>query len=70
MALIKNNARVAAQIAVELQTLRTIERSNGDDGATSNNLNDDEWRAPVVVGGAVVDVCYSLTEKDLQVSQE
>ena len=70
MCLIKNNARVAAQIAVELEKQR-----NGGDGkelhvaSGHNAIGGNETKpTPVVVGGSIVDVHYRVLEENLEVS--
>lgn len=70
MALIRNNARVASQIAVELSRLKGDKRLTP---STQNNNGVGEKakmaNAPVVVGGSIVDVSYSVIEDDLQVRE-
>lgn len=55
MALIKNNAKVAAKIAVELNSL--------DEGTESSN---DSY--PVIIGGSILDTCITVTDDNLKVS--
>lgn len=60
IALVKNNARVASQIAFELSNLnRPTFHSAGVD-LPAGELT------PVVVGGSIVDVSYAITDGDLQ----
>lgn len=71
MALIKNNAEVAAKIAVELNgsapgagnkktvTTKPLNETNVDSAKPSD---------PVVIGGSIVDLSYSVQEENLQVS--
>ena len=61
MALIKNNAKVAAQIAVELAKLQ----ENND--AASFSLNSSAI-APLVIGGSILDIHYCVQEELLEVS--
>lgn len=61
MALIKNNAKVAAQIAVELAKLQ----ENND--AAPLPLNSSAI-APLVVGGSILDIHYRVQEESLEVS--
>ncbi|XP_058448613.1 pseudouridine-5'-phosphate glycosidase [Malaya genurostris] len=70
MILIKNNARVAAEIAVEL--LR-IENNGSDSFSTGANRHSSEirdQRAPVVIGGSIVDTCVSVLDHDLKFKQQ
>lgn len=67
MALIKNNAKVAAQIAVELSKLqRDIPKSpttNENEGETERAKN-----KPTVIGGSILDIHYRVEEDSLEVS--
>lgn len=54
MALIKNNAEVAAKIAVELYSV--------DEGKESDNTS-----YPVVIGGSILDTCITVTDDNLKV---
>jgi hypothetical protein len=71
MCLIKNNAKVAAQIAVELEKLRSdygggekLHVVNGDESLRVEKTKP----APVVVGGSILDVHYHVLEEKLEVS--
>lgn len=71
MCLIKNNAKVAAQIAVELEK----QRSDYEGGAKMQVVKGDESSrastakpVPVVVGGSILDVHYQVLEGKLEVS--
>uniref|UniRef100_A0A8D8DXX4 Pseudouridine-5'-phosphate glycosidase n=1 Tax=Culex pipiens TaxID=7175 RepID=A0A8D8DXX4_CULPI len=65
MALIKNNASVAAEIAVELSRIESgqvksvSERESASSGICSQ-------RVPVVIGGSIVDTCISVLDDDLK----
>jgi hypothetical protein len=61
MSLIKNNAMVAAQIAVALERIET------ECEAGVEKLNVDEC-APVVIGGSILDVHYRVLDDNLEVS--
>lgn len=67
MCLIKNNAKVAAQIAVALGQLQLdcggVEKLHGagEDEAVNNG-------APVVIGGSILDVHYRVLDDGLEVS--
>ncbi|XP_001650532.2 uncharacterized protein LOC5566172 [Aedes aegypti] len=58
IALVKNNASVAAEIAVELARLE-----NGGGAAKSGSQ-----RAPVVIGGSIVDTCITVKDDEWKVS--
>uniref|UniRef100_A0AAG5CR11 Carbohydrate kinase PfkB domain-containing protein n=1 Tax=Anopheles atroparvus TaxID=41427 RepID=A0AAG5CR11_ANOAO len=65
MALIKNNARVAAEIAVELNRI--------ENGSSVRNRDVDATKlaktaagAPLIIGGSVIDVCITVLEDDLK----
>lgn len=64
MCLIKNNAKVAAQIAVALGQ-RQLDCGGGEE------LRDVGGRdgAPVVIGGSILDVHYRVLDDDLEVSR-
>lgn len=65
MSLIKNNARVAAQIAVALANLQSdVQSERADDS------NDDALKPaiPVVIGGSILDVHHRVLDDDLNVS--
>lgn len=69
MCLIKNNARVAAQIAVELEKLRSdvgggekLHVVKGNEGSRVDKPT------PVVVGGSILDVHYRVKDEELEVS--
>lgn len=81
MALIKNNARVAAEISVELAKLQ---ENNGDDNIPpptssfssssssylkSSNLPPLKEKTPVVIGGSILDIHYHVQEESLEVSR-
>jgi hypothetical protein len=63
--LIKNNARVAAQIAVELE-----KQSNGVATVASGDesSSDAAQPTPVVIGGSILDVHYRVLDEHLEVS--
>uniref|UniRef100_A0A182NFX0 Pseudouridine-5'-phosphate glycosidase n=1 Tax=Anopheles dirus TaxID=7168 RepID=A0A182NFX0_9DIPT len=66
MALIKNNARVAAEIAVELGRIE----NGGPGGDASKTLTPDGVdRAPLIIGGSVIDICITVLEDDLKRSE-
>lgn len=66
MALIKNNAKVAAQFAVELAK---IQKNNGDDKSILTSFPASQSRAtPLVIGGSILDVHYRVEENALEVS--
>ncbi len=69
MALIKNNAKIAAQIAVELAKIQKRNDGSKDDGifATSSEFQLSS-KAPLVIGGSIVDVHYRVDEDCLKVS--
>uniref|UniRef100_A0A1L8E1E1 Putative pseudouridine-5'-phosphate glycosidase n=1 Tax=Nyssomyia neivai TaxID=330878 RepID=A0A1L8E1E1_9DIPT len=61
MALIKNNAKIAAQIAVELSSITN---------ATTNvpQVNPHKY-CPTIIGGSIVDICYTiLNERDIEMN--
>lgn len=70
--MIKNNAEVAAKIAAEMNdgtvggngNEKTGDKPLNETHATSTKAND-----PIVIGGSIVDLSYSATEDNLQVSQ-
>ncbi|XP_055544036.1 pseudouridine-5'-phosphate glycosidase-like [Wyeomyia smithii] len=59
-ALIKNNASVAAEIAVEL--------ANIESSASDAPRRPSSKRAPVVIGGSIVDTCITVLEDDLKLN--
>lgn len=61
MSLIKNNAKVAAEIAV---ALGKEEEVDGHD-RLSNNV---KQNIPVVIGGSIVDIHYRVLDDKLEVS--
>lgn len=67
MALIQNNAKVAAQISMELSK---IERKVIKDGSSEKVTTTTSVAAPVVIGGSIMDVHYSVLDDDLKVSQK
>jgi hypothetical protein len=69
IALIKENARVAAQIAVELEKLQ----NNGDDSQEEMKITRNKGKpatknTPLVVGGSILDIHYHVNEENLKVS--
>lgn len=63
ISLIKNNARVGAQIAVALRDLQT-DKSEG----IEKQHNDKSQGKPVVIGGSILDVHYRVLNDNLEVS--
>ncbi|XP_053660896.1 pseudouridine-5'-phosphate glycosidase-like [Anopheles marshallii] len=63
MALIKNNAQVAADIAVELAR---IENWSSPECKDVGSLAADGAGAPLVIGGSVIDICINVLEDDLK----
>lgn len=69
MSLIKNNAMVAAQIAVELEKLQSGRGSTNVPGVETRQATSSDG-APVVIGGSILDVHYRVTDDaNLEVSQ-
>ncbi|XP_055602644.1 pseudouridine-5'-phosphate glycosidase-like [Uranotaenia lowii] len=70
MALIKNNARVAAEIAVELCRVEgsSVNSESVNEGRSESVTNRTIQRVPVVIGGSVVDTCIMVKDADLKVS--
>lgn len=75
MCLIKNNARVAAQIAVALGQVQSdcggggkLHVVKGDEASSSDDGIRKE--APVVIGGSILDVHYRVLEDNLEVSSK
>ncbi|KAL7035787.1 hypothetical protein ACKWTF_008555 [Chironomus riparius] len=71
IALIKENARVAAQIAVELEKLQY----NGEDRQeemkiTRNKAKLASSNTPLVVGGSILDIHYHVNEENLKLFAE
>lgn len=64
MTLIKNNAKVAAQIAVELAKLQ----ENNNDGDTAPTPSKASTITPLVIGGSILDIHYRVQEDSLEVS--
>jgi hypothetical protein len=66
--LIKNNAKIAAQVAVELSKLqRDIPKS------TTNENEDKAERVknkPIVIGGSILDIHFCVQEDSLEVSEK
>lgn len=66
MALIKNNAKIAAQIAVELAKLQS------DDNIFTTpclkTTTNTKSNPVVVIGGSILDIHYSIHEDSLEVS--
>lgn len=65
ISLIKNNAKVAAQIAVALRDLQSSNKS--EDGETQHDVIKDSIK-PVVIGGSILDAHYRVLEGNLEVS--
>jgi hypothetical protein len=66
MSLIKNNARVAADIAVALESIDDdIELKFENETRTCSNAE-----VPLVIGGSILDVHYRAYDKDLKVSSK
>lgn len=68
MCLIKNNARVAAQIAVALAKLQSDGEGVGRLHAVKSNDDGLKDAVPVVIGGSILDVHYRVLEDNLKVS--
>ncbi|XP_018320534.1 uncharacterized protein LOC108733740 [Agrilus planipennis] len=66
VALIKNNARVAADIAVQYNKLIYDSKSESD-GFADNGRQVNDSKGPVIVGGSVVDCCATLKSSELVV---
>uniref|UniRef100_A0A182M117 Pseudouridine-5'-phosphate glycosidase n=1 Tax=Anopheles culicifacies TaxID=139723 RepID=A0A182M117_9DIPT len=66
MALIKNNACVAADIAVELARIENGSRTEMEQKDDAS-LATDGAGAPLIIGGSVIDICISVLEDDLKV---
>ncbi|ETN66485.1 hypothetical protein AND_001715 [Anopheles darlingi] len=67
MALIKNNARVAAKIAVELDRLQFHQHDSGSANNTNQaseteNIN----RTPLCIGGSVIDISLTVLEDSFE----
>ena len=67
MCLIKNNAKVAAQIAVALENIQSTNRdvegldvAKGDEHGTAAST--------VVIGGSILDAHYQVVDDNLEVS--
>lgn len=76
IALIKENARVAAQISVELEKLQNNSEATKDEITfVKSNLNGTTSSAssssssPLVIGGSILDVHYHVNEETLEVSK-
>lgn len=67
MALIQNNAKVAAQISMALSN---IERSVKKNGSSEEKKTTTSIAAPVVIGGSIMDVHYSVLDDHLKVSHK
>ncbi|KAG5681469.1 hypothetical protein PVAND_010901 [Polypedilum vanderplanki] len=67
MALIKENARVASKIAVELENLQ----NNNERVLRKNKNSVESSSAPLVIGGSILDIHYRVNEgeKPLEVSK-
>jgi menaquinone-dependent protoporphyrinogen IX oxidase len=63
MSLIKNNAKIAAKIAVALAL-----HSYDVDGEKLHVVKRDE-AAPIVIGGSILDVHYRVLDDNLEVSR-
>lgn len=68
MSLIKNNAKVAAQIAVALANLQSEMKGGEGLHKVESNDNDIKLAAPVVIGGSILDVHYRVLDDNLKVS--
>lgn len=66
MSLIKNNARVAAQIAVELAKLQAPSVGGGESMHVSGGGS--TTGRPLVIGGSILDVHYHVRDDNLEVS--
>lgn len=64
MSLIKNNAKIAAQIAVALEALN----SDCEEREKSHVVEGSSEAAPVVIGGSILDVHYRVLDDNLEVS--
>lgn len=64
MCLIKNNAKVAAQIAVALCKLQLDRNVDGEKLHAANSSGSD---IPVVIGGSILDVHYRVLDDNLEV---
>ncbi|KAJ6636334.1 Pseudouridine-5'-phosphate glycosidase [Pseudolycoriella hygida] len=72
IALIKNNAKIAAQISVKLAQLRT--QGTDQYGTNCNDvedyfLRDSSNKTPVVIGASIIDLYYTIADDNLKVSQ-
>ncbi|XP_053679951.1 pseudouridine-5'-phosphate glycosidase [Anopheles nili] len=65
MALVKNNARVAAEIAMELDRIEN--GASPLQTATKAGSRENGIGAPLVIGGSAIDICVSVLEEDLKV---
>lgn len=65
MSLIKNNAKVAAQIAVELAKLQS---PSGEPMHVSGGGGESTTGRPLVIGGSILDVHYHVRDDNLEVS--
>uniref|UniRef100_A0A182XXD4 Pseudouridine-5'-phosphate glycosidase n=1 Tax=Anopheles stephensi TaxID=30069 RepID=A0A182XXD4_ANOST len=68
MALIKNNARVAADIAVELAHIENGSAAKEKQTDKATLAATDGAGAPLVIGGSVIDICISVLEDDVKLS--
>lgn len=72
MALIKNNAKVATEIAVELAK---IQKNDGDDKSIFTSFPASQSKSlpslatPLVIGGSILDIHYHVEENNLEVSK-
>ncbi|XP_055637634.1 uncharacterized protein LOC129776181 [Toxorhynchites rutilus septentrionalis] len=68
MALIKNNARVASEIAVELYRIENRKCGVGisETSETEATNVSSQRPAPVVIGGSIVDTCITVLDGDLK----
>lgn len=69
--MIKNNAEVAAKIVAEMN--EPASGNDSDNIKTPNAVNESKTVSanandPVVIGGSIVDLSYSVQEDNLQVS--
>lgn len=69
MSLIKNNAKVAAQIAVELAKLQSPSVGGGNSVHVSAGGGESTTNGrPLVIGGSILDVHYHVRDDNLEVS--
>uniref|UniRef100_A0A182P781 Pseudouridine-5'-phosphate glycosidase n=1 Tax=Anopheles epiroticus TaxID=199890 RepID=A0A182P781_9DIPT len=61
MALIKNNARVAAEIAMDLARIENGATTTVKEKHVAKGVD-----APLIIGGSVIDICISVLEDDIK----